>query len=518
MNNLQRYMAYLIRWMLTTLLLIPALGWTHGMLDYPNTRQGICISAGNYSWPPDGSGITPGACKTAALIWSNPADRLYPLSHWHEFANNVAGHRDLEKLKAHIADGTLCSAGDPKKRGFDLALPDWQKTPVSVVNGKMTVRIVGSQPHVPSYVRVFLTRPGYHATAPLKWEDLQLIHTEELSSYRTDWAASVVPKPALVPAPIGFFQFDVPVPNGQTGEAILYIYWQREDTGNEGFGNCADITFGGTVIPSPWTPKGPFIAPDIEPKPGETVRVRVFGSTKGFGEIVDESIKITDDNEAPAKWGPELKNLLAKHGSIVQVGVLTGNNVVFDPINMAANQFYAANKDHAIQMSVIGGGTDPGPVNPAPPVARITGPTTLKSGQAFTFSGAGSTGSNGPLLYEWAVPGMTGAQNGSTISGKAISVTQATPFKARLLVRDQQNGKINQAVLDFTVTPPSDGGEYPAYVPNKQPPYQAGEIVSNKGANYACKPFPASGWCSQSPSHYEPGAGSHWSDAWDKKD
>lgn len=89
---------------------------------------------------------------------------------------------------------------------------------------------------------------------------------------------------------------------------------------------------------------------------------------------------------------------------------------------------------------------------------------------------------------------MTGAQNGSIISGKAFTVTQATPFKARLLVRDQQNGKTSPAVLDFTVTPPSDGGEYPAYVPNKQPPYQAGEIVSNKGANYACKPFlPAAG-------------------------
>ncbi|WP_264083099.1 hypothetical protein [Pseudomonas salmasensis] len=62
------------------------------------------------------------------------------------------------------------------------------------------------------------------------------------------------------------------------------------------------------------------------------------------------------------------------------------------------------------------------------------------------------------------------------------------------------------------------GGEYPAYVPNKSPPYKPGDVVSNKGANYVCKPYPNSGWCSQSPSYYEPGVGSEWTDAWDKKD
>ncbi|WP_186511898.1 lytic polysaccharide monooxygenase [Pseudomonas marginalis] len=482
------------------------------MLDYPNTRQGICISAGNYSWPPDGSGITPGACKTAAMIWSNPADRLYPLSHWHEFANNVAGHRDLEKLKAHIADGTLCSAGDPKKRGFDLALPDWQKTPVHVVNGKMTVRIVGSQPHVPSYVRVFLTRPGYRAIAPLRWDDLQLIHTEELSSYRTDWTASVAPKPAFVPTPIGFFQFDVPVPNGQTGEAILYTYWQREDTGNEGFGNCADITFGGTVIPAPWTPKGPFIASDIAPKPDETVRVRVFGSTRGFVEIVDESVKITAANEAPAQWGLELKNLLAKHGQIVQVGVLTGNSVVFDPNNMAVNQFYVADKDHAVQMSVIGGGTDPGD---PPPVIQITGPTLLKSKQAFTFIGSVSSGSSRQFIYHWAVPGMKEPYNELTVRGNALdAIGEPTRSIARLNVIDPVNNKSYQKEFEFTVEPDDGGGEYPAY--KEGTAYKAGDIVSNNGKNYKCKPHPYTAWCAGAAWAYAPGTGTAWDQAWDE--
>jgi len=49
--------------------------------------------------------------------------------------------------------------------------------------------------------------------------------------------------------------------------------------------------------------------------------------------------------------------------------------------------------------------------------------------------------------------------------------------------------------------------------------YTAGQIVTGSDGNqYQCKPFPASGWCSLSASHYAPGTGSHWQDAWTKLD
>ncbi|MFM5700002.1 immunoglobulin-like domain-containing protein [Aeromonas veronii] len=57
-------------------------------------------------------------------------------------------------------------------------------------------------------------------------------------------------------------------------------------------------------------------------------------------------------------------------------------------------------------------------------------------------------------------------------------------------------------------------GDYPAYAPNTG--YQAGDRVSNAGGNYECKPWPYSGWCGGSTSHYAPGTGSAWSDAWIK--
>ncbi|POG21356.1 chitinase [Aeromonas bestiarum] len=57
-------------------------------------------------------------------------------------------------------------------------------------------------------------------------------------------------------------------------------------------------------------------------------------------------------------------------------------------------------------------------------------------------------------------------------------------------------------------------GDYPAYAPNTG--YQAGDRVSNAGGNYECKPWPYSGWCGGSTSHYAPGTGTAWSDAWTK--
>lgn len=57
-------------------------------------------------------------------------------------------------------------------------------------------------------------------------------------------------------------------------------------------------------------------------------------------------------------------------------------------------------------------------------------------------------------------------------------------------------------------------GDFPAYAPNNG--YNAGDRVSNAGNNYECKPWPYSGWCGGSASHYAPGTGSAWSDAWIK--
>lgn len=60
-------------------------------------------------------------------------------------------------------------------------------------------------------------------------------------------------------------------------------------------------------------------------------------------------------------------------------------------------------------------------------------------------------------------------------------------------------------------TPPAVGSDYVAGTS-----YTSGDVVTNNGAAYQCKAWPAGLWCSATPSVYEPGLGSAWPDAWDK--
>jgi chitin-binding protein len=64
---------------------------------------------------------------------------------------------------------------------------------------------------------------------------------------------------------------------------------------------------------------------------------------------------------------------------------------------------------------------------------------------------------------------------------------------------------------------PSTGGgaqyKYPAGIDS----YTAGTLVEGTdGLIYRCKPFPYSGWCKGAASHYAPGTGMAWQDAWER--
>lgn len=243
-------------------------------------------------------------------------------------------------------------------------------------------------------------------------------------------------------------------------------------------------------------------------KPGDAVHFRIFGNDTARKELVDIVHKISRDNLAPGRWGAQIADKVDP--AVAKIGEKENDSITFNPVNPLINSTYAAQRDYTQAMSIIqGGGTTP--VNPTPPVARISGPTALKSGEAYTFTSAASTGYNGPLLRQWVIPGLESAPNGVTASGKAYTVTTQTVFKARLNVRDQENGKTDQAEFEFTVSPPGSGEQYPPYVPGGQ--HEAGQIYSHNGVNYKCK---YTSWCSGSPQYYEPGAGLAWAEAWDK--
>jgi chitinase len=117
---------------------------------------------------------------------------------------------------------------------------------------------------------------------------------------------------------------------------------------------------------------------------------------------------------------------------------------------------------------------------------RSHGTTSSKVNGTSTLVLPGSNVSDGS--YEVVITGLADGQQ---------QVVQRLPVT---LAEESDNG--------------GNEGDYPAYAPNTG--YQAGDRVSNAGGNYECKPWPYSGWCGGSTSHYAPGTGSAWSDAWTK--
>ncbi len=506
MNNLQRRMRYLFRGLVAGAVLLPALASAHVATDIPVARQLHCYTQPDF-WSGNPADV---GCKEL-----NSASGTYPGQQWNEVAklikaSNGDNYNDQSTVERLIPDGKLCSAADPQKAGLDRPSANWYKTAMTPKNGFVEVRISGTAPHVSSIVKIYLSKPGFNpATTALKWSDLDLVHQETVTVARTDWGA----QPPPVSGVSGFFKFNVAIPAGRTGDAILFSRFQRIDPDGEGFYNCSDITLhndGPTPTPE-WHAKGLFQPPGFNPKVRDKIHFRVFGSGKAHSEVVDIEHPVKDAN--PQVWGPSLVQALAPYKTVVQIGEMKGASIVYNTAEPGKNQVYLADEQASKAMSIIPG-DDPGPVNPAPPVARITGPTELKSGQAFTFSGAASSGSNGALLFIWTVPGMAGAQNEISVSGAAYTVVQPTVFKARLNVRDQENGKTSQAEFDFTVTPAVGGEEYPDY--KEGTAYKAGDIVSNQRKHYQCKPHPYTDWCAGAASAYAPGTGWAWKQAWEE--
>lgn len=504
MNNLQRYIKYLSSLALATMLLTPVLGWSHGAVDIPISRVVNCKVTGGYWSPP----ILDKGCEASAKIFNTDAEKAYAADQWNEVAHiPFINHPTLDQIKGIIKDENICAAGDPKKASLDEPTPLWTKT--NVTPGQpLSIRLIGTIVHVPSTFYAFATKPGFNtATDKLKWSDLiPLGQPERITVASKNWQT-----PPAIPGADAFAMIVRPVPSNASGNGLIVGVWVRDDNDGEFFITCSDVKFQGGSEPDPLVSIGQFIKPEMQAlKINDSVHYRIFSSQGERSEVVNITQKISASNFGPGQWGKQIADKVDR--SIAQIGEIDGQNVKFNEVDALRNSTFVAQPGVTQAMSIIAGG-GPAPVNPAPPIARISGPTSLKSGQAFTFNGTASTGSNGPLLFQWSIPGLAGSQNNSTADGVALTVTAQTSFKARVNIRDPDNGKTAQAEFDFIVTPSAGGGEYPAYVEGTA--YKEGDIVTNDRKNYKCKGWPATGWCAGAAWAYSPGIGTAWQQAWD---
>ncbi|MFJ4781175.1 lytic polysaccharide monooxygenase [Streptomyces sp. NPDC088762] len=180
----------------------------HGSMTDPVSRVAACYAEGPES--PKSA-----ACKAA--VGASGAQAFYD---WNavNIANAAGNHRAL------IPNGQLCSAGNDKYQGLDLARADWPASPMTA--GAHTFRYKGTAPHRGSF-ELYVTKDGYDPTQPLKWSDLEPAPFAKVTD------------PGMQN---GDYVFSGTVPN-KSGRHLIYSIWQRSDS-PEAFYTCSDVVFG----------------------------------------------------------------------------------------------------------------------------------------------------------------------------------------------------------------------------------------------------------------------------------
>ncbi|MGW7438169.1 lytic polysaccharide monooxygenase auxiliary activity family 9 protein [Streptomyces sp. NPDC054849] len=180
----------------------------HGSMTDPVSRVAACYAEG------------PEAPKSAACRAAVAASGTQAFYDWNavNIANAAGNHRAL------IPNGQLCSAGNDKYQGLDLARADWPAGPMSA--GAHTFRYKGTAPHKGSF-ELYVTKDGYDPTKPLKWSDLE----------PAPFAKATDPGMQN-----GDYVFSGTVPN-KSGRHLIYSIWQRSDS-PEAFYTCSDVVFG----------------------------------------------------------------------------------------------------------------------------------------------------------------------------------------------------------------------------------------------------------------------------------
>ncbi|EKX63752.1 chitin binding domain protein [Streptomyces ipomoeae 91-03] len=129
----------------------PALA--HGAPTDPVSRVSACS-------PEGGSLAGSAACRAA--IAANGA----PFTEWDNLRIAGVNGRDRQV----VPDGQLCSGGLAAYKGLDLARADWPSTRLSP-GAALDLTYRSTIPHTGTF-KLFLTKPGYDPTEPLKWSDL----------------------------------------------------------------------------------------------------------------------------------------------------------------------------------------------------------------------------------------------------------------------------------------------------------------------------------------------------------
>lgn len=194
----------------------------HGAQTRPGSRTYLCRIDGTHAT----GDIQPSNAACAAAVAMGGKQ---PLWDWFGVLRSDGAGR----TRGYIPDGQLCSGGEPKYAGYDLARSDWPYTSLTA-GSAFTVRYNAWAAH-PGEFRLYVTKDGYDPTEPLGWDDLedQPFSVYDQNQPNGNDAENGTPD----------YQWNVVLPN-KTGQHIIYSVWSRSDS-EETFYGCSDVRFDG---------------------------------------------------------------------------------------------------------------------------------------------------------------------------------------------------------------------------------------------------------------------------------
>ncbi len=193
---------------LVSAILIPHPLWAHGTVSNPPSRIYSCYQEG-----PERPKST--ACRAAILVGGTQA--AYD---W----NSVNQASAADQHQWVVPNGSLCAGGNSKFRGFDLPRTDWTRYElVPDQANRIHLDYYATAAHATRYFDVYITRYPIVEARSLAWSDLELLCRVD----QPNKTGSI-------------YKLSCPLPQGKSGNHILYTVWQRADS-PEAFYACNDV-------------------------------------------------------------------------------------------------------------------------------------------------------------------------------------------------------------------------------------------------------------------------------------
>lgn len=193
----------------------------HGALMKPGSRTFFCWQDG---LSPQGN-IVPKNSACAGAVAQSGDNSLY---NWFSVLRSDGAGR----TRGFIADGQLCSGGNPSFAGYDRT-GNWPLT--HLTSGSNFSFSYNAWAAHPGWFYLYVTKAGWNPDQPLRWDDL------EDQPFLTADHPQVTGSVGSVDAQ---YKWSGAFPSNKTGRHIIYSVWKRSDSA-ETFYGCSDVTFDG---------------------------------------------------------------------------------------------------------------------------------------------------------------------------------------------------------------------------------------------------------------------------------